>query len=212
MYIIDKNKDYYDYFKGIYGIDKTITYDRRGSAVLSEMSLMEHITPFEMNRTEGTYTFILEVGTVQYLFKAKILFRITDIYSSMARPYRGKFELIKVFKDHKHYFPKEISLVPVNTPHIWSWKRHEGDTYSAVKSFSDLDVLEDKRIDNPILKDTSIASLIPPMDIWIELTNFISSKYNDKTVTIVNSDVDKAVNHGFDKKTSFRNPIKERYL
>jgi hypothetical protein len=31
MRIIDKNKDYYDYLQGIYGIDELVVYDRRGS-------------------------------------------------------------------------------------------------------------------------------------------------------------------------------------
>ena len=69
-------------------------------------------------------------------------------------------------------------------------------------------VIEESRIENPILKDTSISSLLIPVDIWKELSNYISSKGNDKNVEIVNSDIAKLENHGFDKKSSFRNPIK----
>jgi hypothetical protein len=35
MRILDKHKDYYDYLAGIYGIDNTVFFDRRGSIPLT---------------------------------------------------------------------------------------------------------------------------------------------------------------------------------
>jgi hypothetical protein len=205
MYIIDKNKDYYDYYKSIYGIDKTITYDRRGSTVLSEQKLLKFISNCVVDSPSSVLYFILEVGTIQYLFRVKMYYKRADKYS-FPEPYKGEFSLNNVFKDHKHYFKKEISLVPVKTNRGYWWsKQHENEV---AKSWGEIEVLKDRVVDNPIVADTSIPSFIDPKDIWIELTNFISSKYNDKTVDIVNTDIDKVVNHGFDKKSSFRNPIK----
>ena len=71
-----------------------------------------------------------------------------------------------------------------------------------------IEINENRIIVNPILDATHIPSFIPAMDIWVELNNYISSKYNDKTIEIKNSDTDKLINHGFDKVSSFRNPIK----
>jgi hypothetical protein len=206
MYIIDKNKDYYDYYKGIYGIDKTITYDRRGSIVLSEERLLDGITPCEFNMAKSIEYFVLEVGTVQYLFRVEVHYNLVGI-SNQSVPYEGEFSLNNVFRDHKHYFEKEISLVPARVDHGWYW-RNKRNGATLVKSWDELEMQTNRFVNNPIVGGTSIAGLIDPRDIWIELTNFISSKYNDKTVDIVNTDVDKIVNHGFDKRSSFRNPIK----
>jgi hypothetical protein len=206
MYIIDKNKDYYDYYKGIYGIDKTITYDRRGSTVLSEKRLLDIFTPFDFHRVKSIEYFVLEVGTVQYLFRVEVHYSLVGI-NNVSEPYEGEFALNNVFKDHRHYFNKEISIVPAKINHGWYWRNKQNED-KLVKSWDEIELLKDRMVNNPIIKDTSIASFIDPKDIWIELTNFISSKYNDKTVDIVNTDVDKIVNHGFDKKLSFRNPIK----
>jgi hypothetical protein len=206
VYIIDKNKDYYDYYMGIYGIDKTITYDRRGSTVLSEKRLLDSIT-HEFNATKSIEYFVLEVGTIQYLFRVNVDYKLPYKLSQFTEPYKGEFSLNNVFKDHRHYFETEISLVPARINHGWYWQNKRNED-KVVKSWREIEVQSDKMVSNPILKDTSIASFIDPKDIWIELTNFISSKYNDKTVNIVNTDMDKIVNHGFDKKSSFRNPIK----
>jgi len=71
MYIIDKNQDYYDYFSHIYGIDKTVTFDRRGSTILNDESFL--ISPLGSRgwpcngRKHYSYV-VLEVGYVQYLF------------------------------------------------------------------------------------------------------------------------------------------------
>ena len=57
---------------------------------------------------------------------------------------------------------------------------------------------------NPILRGTPIASLIPPQDIYLDLSAYISS-LNDIEVVDTRSDAQKAESAGFDRKTSFRN-------
>jgi hypothetical protein len=224
MYIIDKNKDYYDYLKGIYGIDKTITYDRRGSVVLSEFSLLNQLSNAytlakELHNLISTKHFVLEIGTVQYIFQTKITYKkdkfgINDAYI----PVSGKYKIIGILKEHQHYFDKEISIVPfrlnfLNNHYYWDYwyyrNKNKEEKEIEIKTWSEVtDIQTDKIIVNPILTNTSIASFIPPMDIWIELNNYISSKYNDKIIEIVNTDKDKVINHGFDTKSSFRHPVK----
>jgi hypothetical protein len=58
------------------------------------------------------------------------------------------------------------------------------------------------------LKNTIITRIIDPFVIWKELSNYISSKNNDKDIDIKMTDEERAINHGFDKKYSFRHPIK----
>ena len=214
MYILDKNKDYYDYLAKLYGVDKTITYDHRGSITLTELTFLKKIAPsydeyenkhyFEDNKKK--YLFIVEVGTTQYLFKMyDIHYKLEmNIYS----PCSCKYELLRIFKDNKHYYEKEITIVPVSRNRYYIGYNWRDWNNEKVVSFLELRELLDRRISNPILKDTVIPAHIKDVEVWKDLSNYISSKYNDKTITIKNSDVSKLQNHGFDKVTSFRHPIR----
>jgi hypothetical protein len=208
MHIIDKNKDYYDYLQKIYGRDTTITYDRRGSKVLSNQALWELIAPIERyyNKKDGAL-FVLEVGYTQYLFRAFVLFSKPLKYTMVSMPCNGRIELVHIFEDHKHYFDAPMTLVSARGANsFWySWKPKKSPQ---VWNYSELNVDTKLAIPNPILKGTTLPSWVDAQKIWIGLSNFISAKYNDKTIEIVNTDVEKAVQHGFDKVSSFRNPIK----
>jgi len=206
MQIIDKNKDYYDYLQKVYGRDTTITYDRRGSRVMTDLFIVELVAPPEYYyEQKNGALFVLEVGEVQYLFR---VMNVAYAKFPMSGALGGEIELLTSFSDHKHYFEKEMTLVPAKRSgynYAWFSKKYKE---CPVKSYSELKVIPEWQVLNPILRETSIPSFITEQEMWVNLTNYISSKYNDKTVTIVNSDVDKAVMHGFDKNTSFRNPIK----
>ena len=212
VYILDKNKDFYDYMGSIYGVDKGVTYDRRGSVVMTDFSLLKHVVDDHVHaywKEKKTDFFVVEVGDVQHLFG------ITDVKygksispSLRGDPISGDIRLIKSFKEHHHYFEKEITLVPVRHERPYGWWRQRGKTEFRPEVWSELVPIMDHAIPNPILRDTTLAGLLDAKEMWIDLSNYISSKYNDKTIEIVNSDVDKIINHGFDKKTSFRNPIK----
>jgi len=212
MYILDKNKDYYDYLAKEYGVDKTIVYDRRGSVPLTRFTFLKMIAPshIEYDRRDYFYNkkkqflFVVEVGTTQYLFGISDIKYITrDKVKSVYEPYSCTYKLLNTYKENKHYYDKEMTIVPM--------ERRFGNWWYSDKSpipFSELNELKEHRIVNPILKDTAIPSYINAIEVWKDLSNYISSKYNDKTITIVNSDVEMAINHGFDKRTSFRHPIK----
>jgi len=204
MLIIDKNTDYYDHLGKIYGVDKNIVYDRRGSVALSEKDLLviaDNSHPFGNPR--DSYI-IVEIGYTQYLFSVSD-FKYRKIYSAfndIEEPYAATFKLIKTFKDQKHYGEASMSLIPVEKEYRgWRTFNKVPTSYSELKK-------RGGPVLNPILKDTSFTSLLSQQDIWVDLSNYISSKYNDKTITIKNTDVDKLVNHGFDKRTSFRHPVK----
>jgi len=204
MFIIDKNTDYYDHLGKIYGVDKNIVYDRRGSIILPEADLLLAVNDGRYSYKPVSSYVIVEVGYTQYLFSV-FDFKYRKIYSAfndIEEPYAATFKLIKTFKDQKHYEKTPLSLTPVGKDYRgWRTFDRAPTTYSELKK-------RGESILNPILKDTSFTGLLNQQDIWIDLSNYISSKYNDKTVTIVNTDVDKLVNHGFDKKTSFRHPVK----
>ena len=57
-----------------------------------------------------------------------------------------------------------------------------------------------------ILKNIGIPSLIPPEQIYYGMETYLFSLKNDKNCESKGlTDSEKIVNHGFDKKTSFRN-------
>jgi hypothetical protein len=91
----------------------------------------------------------------------------------------------------------------------YHWSFNKGTRYVTEGPYHEVirEVL-DKSIEDPILADTSLTSILDGEAIWKEIQNYISSLNNEVDVETDISDVDKAVNHGFDKKTSFRHPIK----
>ncbi len=207
MYIIDKNKDYYDYISHLYGVDKKITYDRRGSKIITDLDVVESsfVPSFRDPSRDSEFFVILEVGYTQYLIKLTDFtfkqFDATLIIDGCT------MKLVRMFKDNKHYYKYPVSIRGVYLQHYWH--RKKGYQFKIDGSYQELiKRIIDSSIHNPILKGTQITSLIPPEEIWAEVQNYISSLGNDKDVSLLMTDVEKAETHGFDRITSFRNPIK----
>lgn len=202
MLIIDKNKDFYDYFSNIYGVDNQIVFDRRGSIPLTSSYFESYLVE---NRWWGASYFLLEVGYIQYLIKAENVKVSYKKHLQISTVDNYDLVLAKIFKEQVHLFPKEISIVSVSIPYQWRMKEE--------KVVDSLHIKDIKYVDNgirnlPIIKDTKLTSILDPFELWKEISTFISSQKNDKNVDIINTDKDKIINHGFDVKTSFRNPIK----
>ena len=211
------NKDYYDYLTGIYGIDEKVVFDRRNFTLLSTVDYPifnytpnDHDKPKHERRSwervgnkckwvinyEATQQFkcLLEVGLKWYLFEIE---RYLDKSGNVCIDWKHT-KTIQIKKSqrtssqpitfYKKYWIRDRSL----------WGRRNSD--SEPKDF----VEEEDAIYNPILRETPMASLIPPLDIYLDLSTYISS-LNDIEVVDTRSDVQKAESAGFDRKTSFRN-------
>jgi len=219
MLIIDKNDDYYDYLSNIYGRDPKVVYDRRKSIIIpSQQDLFNLTSPEKRSfKNNNNCHILLEAGFFQYVFIFKNIKLVKEAgqyspdYSWQDAMYTYDFELAHVYNDNKHYFPGIMTLAKTDIylPYMWRIRREKekGIDFKSL-SFIDMRTDKDKTINNPILKNTLITKFIEPQDIWMQLNNYISSLGNDKDVDIKNSDVDKAINHGFDKRWSFRHPIK----
>lgn len=213
MYILDKNKDFYDYLSHTYGVDKAITFDRRGSKVLTQEELRDQVVNDSYcGIHSGTSRFfILEIGNLQFLFQIeKITLIQKENWVKGIRPiWDGSWSLIKTYAEGKHHFKREITIVPCMVRYEINWKKHNKDVQigpSFKESVTSLRI--DQAIELPIISNTVLPGFLDTFTIWSELSNFISAKKNDKDVDLKMTDVERAVNHGFDKKTSFRNPIK----
>lgn len=214
MYIIDKNKDYYDFHSHIYGVDKTVTFDRRGSIIITNDNLIRlscrYGWQYDRLHKDDKNFIILEVGNVQYLI---ILFDfiVKDNPDHYTKLVFCSMQIIKIFRHNRHFFDKPISIKGVNFDWRWSYKKGNlfNKKYKIENSIEEvIKRVFESEIELPILAKTDITSLIDGKEIWIELQSYIASLNNDKDISIPMTDVEKAEIHGFDKKTSFRNPIK----
>lgn len=210
MLIVDKNKDYYDYLSKVYGVDKLVTFDRRGSINLTQEDLRNAVVkePGWFNKTQY---FVLEIGTIQFLFKITNIKKIQerDYTKNLFDIYDGDWELMKTFCENYHFGKKEITIAPCYVKELYIAKKHKME--AVITTFKETCLFDRHRgreIELPVLKNTIITRIIDPFVIWKELSNYISSKNNDKDIDIKMTDEERAVNHGFDKKYSFRNPVK----
>lgn len=209
MYIVDKNKDYYDHYSHIYGIDKHVVFDRRGSQIITDENIVNLLT-YPVYNDENFV--ILEVGTVQYLIK---VFKTKWKNSPAGLIYEHFVSCcmshLWTFRNHKHYYEKPMSIreVSINYQGGYYWGRGCKREYILNDNYNDvIKNVKDEGIELPIIAKTQLTSMIDGEVIWWELQNYISSLNNDKDISIPMTDVEKAVTHGFDKKTSFRHPVK----
>jgi len=187
VYIIDKHTDFYDYYSNIYGVDKSVVYDRRGS------------TPIDLNRYTDIQKYhpihiLLEVGDIQYIFLINRTI-IKDVAID------DTLKLVQTFQEHKHYFDSPVSLHQVEFSYWWALFsqlsfRYDYSRYSNIKKVFN-------SVSNPILANTRLTKCLNAEKVWIDIQNYLTGLKNDKTVDNLN-DVEKAEVHGFDKK-SFRN-------
>jgi hypothetical protein len=231
--IIDKFKDYYDYHCWDFGEpDKDRTYDRRGSRRLtqSELTFMAYDST---NRywadgwrpIDKTFA-LLEVGFEKYLlefsnFSRKSKFSGVDekyldsYYDNWT--YDSDVRLVKKFVDYDRRFGKTpITLFlcvnrekPRGANYAWTWSK-QNDVAAAEKiiELRVATVKETQFIENPILADTKIPGAVDGGEVYLALDNYFGAMHRDLPVESTNpdlTDVDKAVNHGFDKRESFRN-------
>lgn len=193
MKIISKAKDYYDYLSGIYGIDEQIVYDRRnfeepfGNLSKFPTKFYNH----HLEKNEQTNFVLLEIGNIHYLFKTYeyITNRNVDKF------YKKEHELV-----YKYKIDKKFSDVPVAMAYVDAYiDKRTGEV-----------IIKNKIgtiINNPILINTWIPTYIPANEIYELIYEYLISKREPK-INDNRTDVEKLEAKGFDKKISFRHPIK----
>ena len=208
MYIIDSNKDFYDYVSHIYGVDKNIVFDRRGSQRIEDSSLTA-LTGVD-SRFSGPKLIFIEIGEAHYLVKLfNFKFRKDLINIEVVKSFN--IELFHKYPIAPHKFDSYISIHNASMyPWIdWNWK--SGDYI--IKEVPSLDEIyrqiggREDYISNPIFVNTSLTKVLDASSVWIEIQTYISSLDNDKDIESNITDKEKVVVHGFDKY-SFRHPIK----
>jgi hypothetical protein len=228
MRIIDKYKDYYDYLTGVFGIDNSVFFDRRGSTKLTQSRIIKlldtgrkglYLIPTPTKTEPKTYGRnvklygIIEAGYYQYLISAFNIVKYVVDYDDNNAPIielDGELKLLYTFDDHKHYLSSPLSIYAVRIRSPYSWKKYEYDEKQKLNYANDIvcDYIEDDKgrgiIEKPIFANTKIPSIIDANTLYVNIFDYISSKA-DFDIIDTRSDVSKAVDHGFDKVTSFRN-------
>ena len=192
MKIICKVKDYYDYLSGINGIDEQIVYDRRNFEepfdylFKSPRKFYNHY--FE--ETEDTNFILLEIGNMHYLFRTHeyVTNRNIDEF------YKKEHKLVYKYKTDKKFSDVPVAMVRVNTYTDRTGKVIIRGKFGGI-------------INNPILINTWIPTYIPANEIYELVYEYLISEREPK-INDNRTDVEKLEAKGFDKKISFRHPIK----
>ena len=205
-------KDYYDYLVGTYGIDEHVVYDRRDSIKIREFESGELyfikrklyedserketiVYETENNKTKRLikligklYYFVLEVGNRKFLFEVERYIENDDVKLHPS--------LVKELpvSEKKSKYP--ISIIPCRYNRCHFFSNNFGGVFYEMS----------KEIPNPILSNTFIPSFIDPNIIYTELYNYLLS-IKDKKIIDNRTDIEKLESLGFDKKSSFRNPV-----
>lgn len=201
MRIIDKNKDFYDYFQ-VYNDD--VIFDRRGSYILTNQDICDLWCGFHEDFSDKYL--LLQVGYSYWLMIAKCESTAVSI-TNVSQCVDYSLELIDYWKDYNHFDSLHFGTVDkhFSTEFLfskkWDWKSNLIDeikrgNYEYKKDFTE-------RHPNLIFRNTKIPSVVMADDLYNAFDEYFSHLKDDVKVDNM-SDIEKVESHGFDKKTSFR--------
>ena len=206
MRIIDKNKDFYDYFQDY---DSDIVFDRRGSRILSneELNIWSLYNRYKSEFTEKY--FLLQIGYTNWLILAKPTNIDKDTYGYFTVE-DFSLELVEMWKDYDKSVDFKFGEI----------KTHYTLEYLTSKKFNHKTALiDDIKLGNfeyknnftekspIILNKTKLPSILNAQDVYLAIEEWLSHKKDD-IVHDSMTDKEKIISHGFDTKESFRGKIK----
>ena len=231
MRILDKNKDFYDYLSHTQIADDSVLFDRRDSIKLTKSQFLEGIQTHAIQRYEidseirgktwkhykhrqenpfftigilaGTNLFIVNLTSLVFEEKTdengKIVKNLCDFSP-------------KLVCTRKFYSHKLCALSIFDLEESWyDWRRRVFvNAKDSEKTWQDANLslvrfrpIFGKKI--PILCETKLPAIIRAEDVYRGIEEYLFSQKEECVQESKNlSDAQKAVNHGFDAKTSFR--------
>ena len=186
MKIISRHKDYYDKCIGYFGRDETRVYDRRISTSLIP----------EKERMIGKYP----------LCNSREYFDVIHFHIC------GKIRIV-LYTNNKFYFNNdEIKEVRVK------YSIYNYADFSRNGSGTDLNykyqqpvLIRDYmggKVGIPILSEFGFPSHIPAEEMYMDIYNYLGYLKDNPPIQNNQSNIEKVLSHGFDKKRSFRPKIK----
>lgn len=204
MRIISKIKDFYDYISyELSDKDDDIVFDRRNFYVLTKKDIISFLGFEGYKATKylvfqvGYLFYLIEVYDVEYkdVIACGVKIREFSNYKMKVLAKWHNYNKKVIMEFYKIYRPFYYKTNEQFVNYVKNSKLDEDDRYT--------DDFENKAL---ILNETGLASILDPKEIYLALDEYFSSLITDKEKTesagITNNE--KIVNHGFDKKISFR--------
>lgn len=204
MQILDKNKDFYDFYQNIY-IDKTYTFDRRKSVYFHK----EDWNEIFYNNERNYIYYVLQVGYSRYLYKITYLGVSTGW---IIRLDNYKVELVKYWKNYDNLVDFEFGIAEELENYGYknyhpSYEKQSIDSLyntNLKKAYLYTSRLKDRSY--PILCESGIASCTDSHQLYMDIEEWLSAQKERELRTESKdiTDKQKIVNHGFDTRESFR--------
>lgn len=220
MKIIDNKKDYYDYLQGIMGMDDKVTYDRRGSKIVSVSEYQSYDFPsttdlwfnkkrykddIKRRKIKTWHSNAYKHRKASFSWKSREDIMEGHIYYMFLEVGYHQFIFqIERYLDDNDNLQMDVNIVDhrvvdkkekVSDKPLFLSSMHF--RYGTEKEFDNF------KVENPILTHTWIPAYIPAQDMWNMLYEYISS-LNDKEFVDTRTNDQHIESHGFDKKISFR--------
>lgn len=204
MQILDKNKDFYDFYQNIY-IDKTYTFDRRKSVYFHK----EDWNEFFYNNERNYIYYVLQVGYSRYLYKITYLGVSTGWIMHLDN---YKVELVKYWKNYDNLvdfefgIAEELESYGYKNYHLSYEKQSIDSLYNTNLKKAYLYASRLKGKSYPILCESGIASCTDSHQLYMDIEEWLSAQKERELRTESKdiTDKQKIVNHGFDTRESFR--------
>ena len=204
MQILDKNKDFYDFYQNIY-IDKTYTFDRRKSVYFHK----EDWNEIFYNSERNYIYYVLQVGYSRYLYKITYLGVSTGWIIHLDN---YKVELVKYWKNYDNLVDFEFGIAEELESYGYknNSSRYEKQNIDSLyntelkKTYLYYSRLKDRSY--PILYESGIASCTDSHQLYMDIEEWLSAQKERELRTESKdiTDKQKIVNHGFDTRESFR--------
>lgn len=208
MYIISKFKDYYDYLAGIYGIDKTLVYDRRATKDYSfkkfekediSKDAPEQYIFYICNKKYVVFEYkhILYHTGVEIIALNDLLIKEGKSRDTLwfPRPWTNYYSKVATALQYYSYYnrldisvnaEKRVPILLLKTPIYRQDQEHLQEYYI------------------PNLKSFSFHKHIVAEDLYQEIYAFLSWMKDYPEISNNQTDDEKRHSHGFDKRYSFR--------
>ena len=200
MRIIDKNKDFYDYFQDY---DSDIVFDRRGSHILTNEELNRWVL-WTRHEADDKY-FLLQIGYTNWLILAKPTKINRDSYGDYTIE-DFSLELIEMWKDYNKSVDFKFGEIKTyyTMEYVTSKKfNHKTSLIDDIK-LGNFEYKNNFTEKSPIvLNKTKLPSILNAQEVYLAIEEWLSHKKDD-VVHDSMTDKEKIVSHGFDTKSSFR--------
>lgn len=201
MRIIDKNKDFYDYFQDY---DSDIVFDRRGSRILSN----EELNVWSLyNRYKSEFTdkyFLLQIEYTNWLILAKAT-KFGDNGSGYFTVEDYSLELVEMWKDYNKSVDFKFGVIDskFSIEYLYSKKWEHRKFIDDIK-LGNFEYKNNFAENSPIiLNKTKLPSILNAQEVYMAIDEWLSHKKDDIAHDTM-TDKEKIVSHGFDTKSSFR--------